>query len=136
MRLSLQTVCIIFGVTLAHLFVITAVSPVATETPRPKIALDPELESLLEADVQDLVGDAPAAEVDDAPAHPRGNGDAVSLSMPAPSPVEEPPAPRPAPNLAGNEEASPTLPTEDEPAALRPTPAIREIRAIAPAPRS
>jgi len=134
MRLSLQTVCIIFGVTLAHLFVISAVSPEATESPRPKITLDPELESLLEADAHDLIGEAPTAEIVDAPAHPLGGGD--TANVPAPSPVEEPPAPRPAPNLAGNEEASVGMPTEDEPAALLPTPAIRDIRAIAPAPRS
>jgi hypothetical protein len=134
MRLSLQTVCIIFGVTLAHLFIISAVSPVATETPRPKITLDPELESLPEADAPVFISEAPTAEAVDAPAHPLGGGDIASA--PASTPAEELPAASPAPDLAGNEETSLAVPTQDEPAALRPTPAIRDIRAIAPAPRS
>lgn len=134
MRLSLQTACIIFGVTLVHVFVISALSPVALESettsessvPRPRIVLDPELESLLEADAGNLAGDAAGVVIEDepveTPAHPFSDGETGA----APAPPAEP-ASLPVPNLAGN---------EGRPAALEPAPAIREIRAIAPVPRS
>jgi hypothetical protein len=141
MRLSLQTACIIFGVTLAHVFVISALSPVALEgettsessVPRPRIVLDPELESLLEADAGNLAGDAAGVVIEDepaeTPAHPLSGGETGA----APAPPAESDS-LPAPNLAGN--GGRPAPTPNEPAALEPAPAIREIRAIAPVPRS
>lgn len=135
MRLSFQTVCIIFGVTLAHVFVISALSPVEDENsvPRPRIVLDPELESLLQADASLLAGDAVEVVIEDEPvekpAHPFPGGETGAAAAP---PAE--PASLPTSNLAGNEGRP--APTRNEPAALEPAPAIREIRAIAPVPRS
>jgi len=135
MRLSLQTACIIFGVTLAHVFVISALSPVEGESAvtRPRIVLDPELESLLEADAGHLAGDAVEVVIEDvptgAPIHPFPNGETSA----APADPAEAIA-QPAPNLAGNE-GRPAL-SPGEPAALEPAPATREIRAITPVPRS
>lgn len=135
MRLSSQTACIIFGVTLAHVFVISAFSPVEDETPvsRPRIMLDPELESLLEADASHLAGDAVEVVIEDVPSemptHPFPGGETgAAQTHPAESIAQ------PAPNLAGNE-GRPAL-SPSEPAALDPAPAIREIRTITPVPRS
>lgn len=127
MRLSFQTACIIFGVTLAHVFVISALSPVEGETSvsRPRIELDPELASLLEADASHLVED----ESTEAPIHPFPGRETGA----APAPPAEPIA-QPAPNLAGNE-GHPAL-SPSEAAALDPVPATREIRTITPVPRS
>lgn len=138
MRLSFQTVCIIFGVTLAHVLVISALSPVEGENsvPRPRIVLDPELESLLEADASLLAGDAVEVVIEDepveTPAHPFPGGETGAAAAPPAPPAE--PASLPTPNLAGNEGRP--APTRTEPAAPEPAPAIREIRAIAPIPRS
>ena len=141
MRLSFQTAGIIFGVTLTHVFVISAFSPVPVDdgantqpaVARPRIVLDPELESLLDADVSDLLVDAAGVVIEDEPAgtrtHPYPGGESVATTTP---PAE--PAALPAPNLAGNEgHPEPTL---RKSSSLDPAPAIREIRTINPVPRS
>lgn len=135
MRLSLQTACIILGVTLAHVFVISALSPVEGETSvsRPRIELDPELASLLEADASHLAGDATEVVIEDepteAPTHPFSGGETGAASAHPAEPIAQP-----APNLAGNE-GQPAL-SPSEPTALDPVPATREIRTITPVPRS
>jgi hypothetical protein len=135
MRLSFQTACIIFGVTLAHVFVISALSPVEGDNSvsRPRIVLDPALESLLEADASHLAGDTVEVEIEDqpteAPILPFSNGETGTAPADPPEPIAQP-----VPNLAGNEGRP--APSPSEPAAMEPAPAIREIRAIAPVPRS
>lgn len=98
--------------------VISVFSPVKNGpiAPRAKIVLDPELQSLLEADAAHLA----AVEASATPASP---------------PLDEPIA-RPAPKLVENE-ASPDLdPTGEKPAQKKPAAAIRQIRKISPLPRS
>ncbi|GEM_PF-950172 len=137
MRLSFQTICILFGVTLAHLFLISALSPVEGENaaPRPGIVLDPELESLFEADAGDLAAEADELNAEEeaveTPAHPLATGEMSA----APAATAEEPVALPSPRLVGND-APASAPTPTEPTAREPAPAIREIRTIAPVPRS
>ena len=134
MRPSFQTVCIVFGVTLVHLLVISAFSPVNHEpaAPRPQIVLAPELQSLLEADAARLAEEEAAETMADAAAEETEETNAV---VPAALPLEDAAA-QPAPNLAEREKSSAPDPTGEEPARRKPAAAIREIRAISPVPRS
>src|SRR5690606_29983488 len=68
MRPYFHSVCLVFGVTLVHLLVISAFSPVNLEpaAPRPQIVLAPELLSLLEADAARLAEEEAAEAVRDA----------------------------------------------------------------------
>jgi hypothetical protein len=154
MRLSFQTVCILFGVTLAHLFLISALSPVEGENAatRPGIVLDPELESLFEADTGGLAAEADELtaeeEAVETPAHPLTTGEMsaapaataeelVATAEELVATAEEPVA-LPSPRLAGNDAPASAAPAPSpiEPPAREPAPAIREIRTIAPVPRS
>lgn len=142
MRPSFQTVCLVFGVTLVHLLVISAFSPVNHEpaTPRPQIVLAPELQSLLEADAARLAAEEASetvknAAVEAAEESMAAGAEEANAAVPAALPLEDPVA-RPAPKLAEREKSSAPDPTGEEPARRRPSSAIREIRAISPVPRS
>ena len=140
MRPSFQTVCLVFGVTLVHLLVISAFSPVNHEpaAPRPQIVLAPELQSLLEADAARLAEEEAAEEVRDATIKETAlaeETEETNAVVPAAPPLEDPAA-RPAPKLAEREKSSAPDPTGEEPARRKPAAAIREIRAISPVPRS
>lgn len=102
MRLSFQTVCIIFGVTLVHLIVIAALSPVGSEGEN---MLGPVPELVIEREVGESPASAPgdsvppavetpadASRPDVAPAEPidlpaRRREDASAPVNPAPEPV-------------------------------------------------
>jgi hypothetical protein len=84
MKLSLQTVCIIFGVTLVHLVLIATLSPVGGEGEN---YLGPVSETLAEGAVAD---EAPAS-LESIPASPGGNPTPVSLPDAAPAePIDLP----------------------------------------------
>ena len=110
-----------------HLLVIAAFSPVERRVARSGIALDPEVEIFLEADGGELVGDLVGEiEASEAPLHPLGRGGIESEALSA----------EPATSLAGNEESAMPALAREETAVRHPNSSIREIRPIAPRPRS
>ena len=115
MKLSFQTVCIIFGVTLVHLIIIATLSPMGSEGER------------LFGPVPDLVvGEGPAEETIDADgteSQPIHDGRSSHL---APRPDAAPPTPVELPvDLPARrreEAAAPVTPPADPVAATRPAP--------------
>ena len=155
MKLSLQNVSIIFGVTLIHLFVIAAVSPVEgewTET-LSEIEIDPALESFFDEVVTELKGDEKAdptgAEASEKPVAPPRNdappegitpGEMADLRVPPADGEhridEPPPLPPTVKDLAETDIDRKTQVTSNDTAALEPPRQIRQIRSLQPIPRS
>ncbi len=155
MRLSLQTVSIVLGVTLVHLFVIAAFSPAQSEWtgPLPKIEIDPALESLLEEAITELTGVPEAGGEENRgllpypmPPSPataaEGESSPVKMTdlradLSTEEKANDATAALPVRNLAEIEESKTVKAGSDEPAALRQPPRqIREIRNLQPIPRS
>lgn len=109
MRLSFQTVCIIFGVTLVHLIIIATLSPVGSEGER------------YFGPVPDLIVEGTATE--EAATHPEPNPlratDEASLT---PRPDSVPAEPIDLPARRREDAAAPIAPAADPVAATRPVP--------------
>jgi len=109
MRLSFQTVCIIFGVTLVHLIVIAALSPVGSEGEN---MLGPVPELVIEGEVGGSPAPAPG---DSLPA-------AVEMPAEASRPDAAPAEPIDLPARRREEASTPVNPAPEPVAATRPVP--------------
>lgn len=151
MRLSFQTVSIVFGVTLVHLFVIAAFSPTEGEWSGsfPKFEIDPALELLPDEAIAAFETVTDLANTDDAaePVTPLQNTpgeDSAPVEMTdlrtnssTQEKVNDEPAAMPVQNLAEIEGPKEAPAGNDETVALRQPPRqIREIRSLQPIPRS
>ena len=154
MRFSLQSASIIFGVTLVHLFVIAAVSPVEGEWAEtlPKIEIDPAVESLFDEAVTVFKGDENTETVatSDASAEPvfpiRENNPAeeiapgemadLRINPAAAEGVQDAPSSPPAKDLAEIASEKEALTGSDDAPALEAPRQVRQIRSLQPIPRS